>query len=61
MPFGCPAYRRRAFGDRGDDVVQGNRDHDVLIGGAGSHLALGGLGGHDVCRAERIREKGCTG
>jgi hypothetical protein len=56
ISFGCRPYRRRAFGDAGDDRLLGWRWRDVLIGGPGRDEAIGG-GRRDRCEAERMQ--GC--
>ena len=52
----CSPNRLRAYGNAGDDRLQGWRRDDVLIGGPGRDAAFGG-GGRDRCEAERTQ--GC--
>jgi len=59
-PSTCPPGRRlRAFGNAGNDQLEGSRRHDVLVGGPGRDSAYGGPSGNDRCDAERISGKGC--
>jgi RTX calcium-binding nonapeptide repeat (4 copies) len=57
----CSRNSLRAFGNAGDDRLEGGRRHDVLIGGPGLDSAFGGPAGRDRCEAERTWGKGCEG
>ena len=55
----CPPNRLRAYGNAGDDYLEGGARHDVLVGGSGVDSAFGGRDGHDRCEAELTWGKGC--
>ena len=50
----CSPESLRAYGNLGDDRLEGWRRDDLLIGGTGRDVALGG-GGRDRCEAERTQ------
>lgn len=50
----CSPESLRAYGNAGDDRLEGWRRDDVLIGGPGRDVALG-AGGRDRCEAERTQ------
>jgi Ca2+-binding RTX toxin-like protein len=65
QPFRCGRNGKtghwRALGNGGDDYLHGGNQHDVLIGGPGRDVADGWKHGDDVCKAEKVKGKGCLG